>query len=192
VQQAVQCGRWNTHRGIAVGAQRRRELHLRERQGKEDGVEVAEVLERESAAPEQVEESLARIAPQMARNVVVRPPHPFVCRHGGQEQAAGLEPRLQCAERARIVLDVLQHVERGDQVEASSGEGERIRQPAGLYGPDAARGCPRARGFVELHGEELAVPGEEREVAAIAAAHFEDRSPGSPPAEVPVEQRLQH
>ena len=89
---------------------------IAERKPVREHVHVVEVRQREH-----VDEIVSVVAANVARCLVVRAPALSPGRHGEQEPPARSEPGGPVAHRRRVVLDVLEHLERADDVEAPLG-----------------------------------------------------------------------
>jgi len=81
---------------------------------------------------------------------VVRRPHPLVRRHGHQEFAAGLQLSRNRHEGGAVVFNVLNDVERGDQIVSAVRHAHQLRKRCAKHLPSEARFGDCARLIVQL------------------------------------------
>jgi hypothetical protein len=105
---------------------------------------------------------------------VVVAPHPAVRRHRRDQPAAGREPAGQRRQRGDVGLNVLDDVERRDQVKWRAKVRQPFRKQPRLDGDAGLRGGVGARFIIWLHGADLAEGPQHRQVAPGAAADLED------------------
>ena len=106
-------------------------------------------------------------------DLVVAGPQPLVGGDGDQQRAAGRDHAAQLAQRGEVVLEVLDHVERGGQLEGVGGE-RHLQDRAFDHLARAALARERDAGLRELDPGDRAVTGEVDHVAPRAAAGVED------------------
>jgi len=105
---------------------------------------------------------------------VVRRPHPLVRRDRHEELSARLQLARDRRQRSLVVIDMLDHVERGDEVVlAGADPGELGKGSAHHLSAEAPLG-DGARFVVELERVDLAERGKHFEIVAGAAADLED------------------
>ncbi len=123
---------------------------------------------------EQGLEVAATVAAMVMVRLVVGAPHPGIGRGGGAEPAAGLQHPAERGDGLHILDHVLEHVEGADQVEAALGQIQAIRKRARPHPRDARGGGVAARPRIGFQAGHLAEAGEHGQVAARAAADFQD------------------
>src|SRR3954471_24012889 len=95
-------------------------------------------------------------------------------RDGDDELSAGLEPRGNRSERRPIVVDMLDHVERADQIVVTvANPGELGKRSAHHFAPEPFFRKPPSL-LVELERVDFAELTEHREVVTGAAADLEN------------------
>src|SRR5437868_1849642 len=100
--------------------------------------------------------------------VVVPAPEPAVCGHGGHEGRAGQRDPAQLAHAGHVVVQMLQHVERKDQVEARVAERQLLhRRPVDVV--EAAPAAELDGALRWLDPRQVPEGGELDEVATCAA-----------------------
>src|SRR5438045_6858347 len=82
----------------------------------QEAVEVGEQLHLESRFPEYSLKVALRVAAEMMVGDVVGAPHPAVGRNGQQKRSAGLEPQMDRSQRYDVAANMLENVEKRDQV----------------------------------------------------------------------------
>src|SRR3954454_20951975 len=105
---------------------------------------------------------------------IVRGPHPCVRGNGYDELAAGLELGRDGSDRRAIVIDMLEHVERANQVVLRVTYSGELGQRSAHNRPAETLLGERPRFLVELERIDMAELAKHREVVASAAPDFED------------------
>src|SRR4051794_32089993 len=105
---------------------------------------------------------------------IVRRPHPLMRGHGDEELAARLELGRDRSDRRTIVVDMLDHVERSDEVVMAVIYSREFGERSAHHRPAETLLGECARFLVKLESVDMAELAEHREVVAGAAPDFQD------------------
>jgi len=99
---------------------------------------------------DQPSQAALRIAALVMVEVVVRRPHPLVRRNCQQKRPAGFQAGAQRGNRRAVVLDVLDDIERRDEVVGAALDPAQFRERGRGNGPPEPFLCDRSRFRVDL------------------------------------------
>ncbi len=146
----------------------------RGRDREEQAVEVGEQFDLQPGLRDGGAEALLGVAALVMVDLVMRAPHPGMGRHGEEDAAVWPEPFGHAYERGPVLLDMLEHIEDGDEVVGLLRHALQLRQSGVAHRMAEALAGNDPSEAVNLGRVDPTETLQHREVVPGAAAHFED------------------